>query len=70
MKRAIPFLSLLILLAGCSGQRQIIVWDGSKLIGLGIFLLIALIIGIVFLRAWILDKIADYKRKRNKKFKS
>ena len=56
----------LVLLSSCSGH--IIVWNAKDIIGLILLGLGIIIIGTLFLVAWVRDMINDWKRKRiNKK---
>jgi len=54
----------LVLFSSCSGQ--IVVWNMKDVIGLIIFGVIILVIGVMFLYAWIVDSINAWKRKRKK----
>jgi hypothetical protein len=55
----------LVLFSSCSGH--VIVWNGMDIIGLILVGLGIIIIGILFLAAWINDSIDDWKRKRKNK---
>lgn len=58
-------LSLLILLTLCGcGSKSIIVWNMKDVVGFGILLLVLLVVGILFLAAWIQDFFAR-RKKRN-----
>ena len=54
MKNIILILSLL--LSSCELQNSVIVWNAKDIIGFAIGSIALLIIGILFLVAWILDK--------------
>jgi preprotein translocase subunit SecF len=55
----------LVLLSSCSGH--IVVWNIKDIIGLIIFGILILILGSMFIYAWIVDSINEWKRKRKKK---
>ena len=54
----------LVLFSSCSGQ--IVVWNMTDIIGLGISGLIIVVVAILFLIVWVQDKINAWKRKRKK----
>jgi uncharacterized membrane protein len=54
----------LVLFSSCSGQ--IVVWNMKDIIGLIIIGIIILVVGAMFLYAWIVDSINAWKRKRKK----
>ena len=53
-----------LLFSSCSGQ--IVVWNMKDIIGLSILGLIIVVFAILFLIAWVQDKINAWKRKRKK----
>ena len=54
----------LVLFSSCSGQ--IVVWNMKDIIGLSLLGLIIVVVSILFLIAWVQDKINVWKRKRKK----
>ena len=62
MKNIILILSLL--LSSCELQNSVIVWNAKDIIGFAIGSIALLIIGILFLVAWILDKWQERKKKK------
>ena len=54
----------LVLFSSCSGQ--IVVWNMKDIIGLSILGLLIIVIAILFLVAWVQNKINAWKRKRKR----
>jgi small-conductance mechanosensitive channel len=54
----------LVLFSSCSGH--IVVWNMKDIIGISILGLIIVVVAILFLIAWVQDKINAWKRKRKK----
>jgi uncharacterized membrane protein len=57
-------LLLAAVLSGCGGKDTIYVWNMKDIIGLWVFGILVVVIALIFLYAWVADKIDSRKRKR------
>lgn len=57
-------LSLISFLMLSCGDKQVIVWKGTDLIGLGILALCLIFFGGVYLLAWLSNKFDELKKRR------